>query len=76
MDAFAQGVNDYAKAHPEAVAQENRVVLPVTGVDVIGHPMRAVHYGYMASLDRLRREVTAFKRAAAPSTVAALLERG
>src|SRR3954451_786600 len=73
MDAFAQGVKDYAKAHPEAVAQENRVVLPGTGVDVVGHPMRAVHYGYMGSLDRLRREVAAFKRAAAPSSVAALL---
>ncbi len=70
-------MNDYAKAHPEAVAQENRIVLPVTGVDVVGHPMRAVHYGYMASLrPHAARGERAFKRAAAPSTVAALAQRG
>jgi acyl-homoserine-lactone acylase len=62
LDAFARGINDYAKAHPNAVDTNYRVVLPVTGVDVIGHPMRAVHYGYMASPDRMRREVNGFKR--------------
>jgi acyl-homoserine-lactone acylase len=62
VDAFARGINDYAKAHPDAIAAEYKIVLPVTGVDVVGHPMRAVHYGYMASLDRMRREVNAFKR--------------
>lgn len=59
LDAFAAGINDYAKAHPDAIGAEYRVVLPVTGIDVIGHPLRAVHYGYMGSRDRMQREVNA-----------------
>ena len=64
LDAFARGINDFAKAHPEAIDADRRVVLPVSGVDVVGHPLRAVHYGYMASPERVQREVNAFKRGA------------
>ena len=64
LDAFARGINDFAKAHPEAIDADKIVVLPVSGVDVVGHPLRAVHYGYMASPERVQREVTAAKRGA------------
>jgi acyl-homoserine-lactone acylase len=64
LDAFARGINDFAKAHPEAIDADKRLVLPVTGVDVVGHPLRAVHYGYMASPERVQREVNALKRGA------------
>jgi len=64
LDAFAQGINDFAKAHPEAIDADKLVVLPVSGVDVVGHPLRAVHYGYMASPERVQREVNALKRGA------------
>ena len=66
LDAFAAGINDFAKAHPDAIGPEYRVVLPVSGVDVVGHPMRAVHYGYMGSRDRMNTEVRAMLRAAKP----------
>jgi acyl-homoserine-lactone acylase len=59
MDEFARGINDYAKAHPDSIAAEYRVVLPVSGVDVIGHSLRAVHYMYMGSMERMQREVKA-----------------
>ena len=59
LDAFARGINDYAKAHPEAISTEVRVVLPVSGVDVIGHSLRAVHYMYMGSMQRMQGEVNA-----------------
>ncbi len=36
LDAFARGINDFAKAHPEAIDADERVVLPVSGVDVVG----------------------------------------
>jgi acyl-homoserine-lactone acylase len=62
LDAFARGINDYAKAHPEAIRPEDRVVLPITGVDVVGHPLRAVHYMYMGSEARMQREVAAMAR--------------
>ena len=62
MDAFARGINDFGKAHPDSIGAEYRVVLPVSGVDVIGHSLRAVHYMYMGSMERARREVTAHLR--------------
>ncbi len=62
MDAFARGINDYGKAHPDSIGAEYRVVLPVSGVDVVGHSLRAVHYMYMGSMERVRREVTAHLR--------------
>lgn len=62
MDEFARGINDYVKAHPDAIAAEYRVVLPVSGVDVIGHSLRAVHYMYMGSMERMQREVKAALR--------------
>jgi len=60
LDAFARGINDFAKAHPESISAEYRCVLPVTGVDVVGHSLRAVHYMYMGSRERMRREVEAY----------------
>lgn len=75
LDAFARGINEYAAAHPNEIAADVRVVLPVTGVDVVQHPLRVVHYGYMGSLERMRREVNAFRRAtpgAATDDLAAL----
>ena len=62
IDAFARGINDYGKAHPETIAAEYRVVLPVTGVDVVGHSLRAIHYMYMGSMERMQREVRAHIR--------------
>lgn len=62
MDEFARGINDYAKAHPDTIGEEYRVVLPVSGVDVVGHSLRAVHYMYMGSMERMRREVDAHIR--------------
>lgn len=49
LDAFARGMNDYARAHPNAIAPDVRVVLPVTGVDVVAHAHRLMNYLYVAS---------------------------
>lgn len=57
LDAFARGINAFAKAHPQHTSPAFRAVLPVTGVDVVGHSLRAVHYMYMGSQNRLRAEV-------------------
>jgi acyl-homoserine-lactone acylase len=62
LDAFARGITEYAAAHPESVAPENRVVLPVTGVDVVEHSLRIIHFGYMGSEARVQREVNATQR--------------
>jgi acyl-homoserine-lactone acylase len=67
LDAFARGINDYAAKHGDTIAAEVKPVLPITGLDVVGHPLRVVHYGYMGSRDRMTREVNAFRRSAAPA---------
>ncbi len=58
IDAFARGINAFAKAHPEHTSPAYRQVLPVSGVDVVGHTLRAVHYMYMGSQTRLRNEAS------------------
>jgi len=49
LDAFAQGINDYAAAHPERIAAELTVVLPVTGIDVVAHAHRLMNFVYVTS---------------------------
>ena len=49
LDAFAKGMSDYGAAHPEAIDPEVRVVLPVTGVDVVAHAHRLMNFVYVAS---------------------------
>ena len=58
LDEFARGINEFAAKNPSAIGAEFRVVLPVSGVDVVQHPLRAVHYGYMGSRARMNTEVT------------------
>jgi acyl-homoserine-lactone acylase len=57
LDAFARGINDYTKAYPSSIGAEYRVVLPVSGIDVVQHALRVVHYMYMGSRERMQREV-------------------
>src|SRR5215216_2338863 len=40
LDAFAAGINAYARQHPEGLAAETRVVLPVAAEDVLAHTLR------------------------------------
>ncbi len=72
LDAFARGINDYAKKHPNHASPQFRQVLPVSGVDVIGHPLRAVHYMYMGSMNRMRSELAPLLN---PPTRASLEQR-
>ncbi|GGI89589.1 7-beta-(4-carbaxybutanamido)cephalosporanic acid acylase [Polymorphobacter multimanifer] len=53
LDAFAAGINAYAAAHPQAIAAEMRQVLPIRGVDIIGHAHRLMNYNYIASENRV-----------------------
>ena len=49
LDAFAKGMNDYAAAHRDAIDPAVRVVLPVSGIDVVAHAHRLMNYIYVAS---------------------------
>lgn len=49
LEAFAAGINAYAAAHPDQIAPEVKVVLPLRGVDIIAHAQRLMNFGYIAS---------------------------
>lgn len=52
LDAFAEGINAYAKAHPDKIDPAVAVVLPVSGVDVMAHAHRLMNYIYIAPRER------------------------
>ncbi|WP_052074836.1 penicillin acylase family protein [Shewanella mangrovi] len=53
LDAFAQGINDFAAKHPETFEPEVLKVLPVSGIDVVTHAHRLMNYIYVASPGRI-----------------------
>jgi len=50
LDAFAAGIDAYGVAHPEKLADDVKVVLPVSGVDVVAHWERVMEFQYIASM--------------------------
>ncbi|MFT3966718.1 MAG: penicillin acylase family protein [Sphingobium sp.] len=52
LDAFAAGVNAYAVAHPDKIADEMKKVLPLSGIDIMQHAHRLMNYLYIASSQR------------------------
>ncbi len=50
LRAFADGINAYAAAHGEEIADELEVVLPVTPEDILAHEQRAIHVTFNAGL--------------------------
>ncbi|PHP20209.1 acylase [Sphingobium sp. IP1] len=49
LDAFAAGVNAYAKANMDKLDPEVRQVLPLTGVDIMTHAHKLMNFQYIAS---------------------------
>jgi acyl-homoserine-lactone acylase len=52
LTAFADGMNEYAKRHPEAIGAEYKQVLPIRPVDSLMHVHRIVHFSYVSSQAR------------------------
>jgi acyl-homoserine-lactone acylase len=53
LDAFAAGVNAYANAHVEEMDDEMEVVLPVTGVDLLAHMQRVLHFTFVVDSEQV-----------------------
>lgn len=53
LRAFADGMNEYAKRHPEAIGAEYKQVLPIEPVDSLMHVHRIVHFSYISSQARV-----------------------
>ncbi|GAB3974363.1 acylase [Spirosoma terrae] len=51
LDSFVDGLNAYAKAHPEAIGAEFRQVLPITPQDVLAHISRVICLEFIGSAE-------------------------
>ena len=59
LDAFVNGVNAYAQAHPASIDSATKRVLPVTVYDVMAHGKRVVCLEFIAGGDlRTTRQIT------------------
>ena len=55
LEAFAQGMNDYARAHPELLDDEAERALPVSATDVLAHGNRAIHFTFVTNAGVVRQ---------------------
>jgi len=58
LDAWAGGMNEYAKRHPEALSEERKRALPITGADAVIHTHRVMHFNYLTSPNAVEIAVT------------------
>lgn len=49
--SFVRGLNSYAEAHPEAIADKNKVVLPITTNDINMHSIYVIFTRFIAGGD-------------------------
>ncbi|MGH7503594.1 MAG: acylase [Longimicrobiales bacterium] len=49
IEAFVAGLNAYAIAHPDRIADDVEVVLPLEPGDVFAHVQRVIHFGFVAN---------------------------
>jgi acyl-homoserine-lactone acylase len=49
LDAFADGINKYARQHSERLSDDLKVVLPVSAIDVIAHAQHVINFTFVAN---------------------------
>lgn len=54
LDAFASGMNAYAKENPDKISDEVKAVLPVDAVDVLAHVQRVIHFTFVVNAGRIK----------------------
>ncbi len=53
LDAFAEGINNYARQHPQEISADHQLVLPVTGIDVMAHVQRVLYFQFLTNPQQL-----------------------
>ncbi|ARV60160.1 acylase [Nostocales cyanobacterium HT-58-2] len=53
LNAFAAGINAYAKEHSELIDDEVEVVLPVKAEDVLAHLHRVIHFTFIVNPEEI-----------------------
>jgi acyl-homoserine-lactone acylase len=51
INAFANGLNAYAEAHPDAIDEANKVILPISSKDVLMHGMFVIFTRFVGGND-------------------------
>lgn len=62
LDAFAAGLNDYARVHGNRLGNEALAVLPVTAADVLAHAQRVVNFSFVVDPDTVLNGVRTGRR--------------
>jgi acyl-homoserine-lactone acylase len=63
LDAFVNGLNQYAKKHPEAIDPSMKQVLPITAYDLLAHSARIISLRFLGG-----REIRGAATAATPGS--------
>lgn len=61
LDAFAEGINTFARTHPDAIQSEVQQVLPVTGIDILAHVQRSIYFHLLIQPSEIANLETAEK---------------
>jgi len=56
LDAFAAGVNHYAKEHPDQISDDVKIVLPVKATDIIAHAQRITHFTFVVNSGSVKNQ--------------------
>ena len=49
LEGFATGINDYVAQHPDEIDEQIKLVLPITGTDILAHLQRVIHFHFMTN---------------------------
>lgn len=60
IEAFARGLNDWAREHRSELSAEAQGVLPLTPEDVYAHGLRVIHYDWVVSPRRLETRLARY----------------
>lgn len=61
VESFVEGLNAYAWAHPDALTDSLKAVLPIAPADVLAHIQRVVHFTFVANPDLVARSSRAWQ---------------
>jgi len=65
LEAFAEGINAYARTYPDSIDRMFRPVLPVSAVDVLAHAQRVLHFTFVTGTAGIENTVRAWRRTVA-----------
>jgi acyl-homoserine-lactone acylase len=68
LDGFAAGINAYAREHPASIPDSLKVVLPITGADVLAHGQRVINIMFVSSPGALDAQIRRWRSRAASAS--------